>query len=161
MTTENTNRESCLDIIERIEKLLPLEYDVLIRTNHDFDGVSSAPWSEGGWFVHLTKCRGHRNHGNAEQRSIYCEYGNDLYKILCEAEDKIKKEINNKQNTKFWVKRTNDDIIVSIMYDRSDQKYHFVNLTKNHICACGFDTIDDAIDDMEKAKSNGEIIDYW
>ena len=81
--------------------------------------------------------------------------------MLCEAEDKIKKEINNKQNTKFWVKRTNDDIIVSIMYDRSDQKYHFVNLTKNHICACGFDTIDDAIDDMEKAKSNGEIIDYW
>ena len=47
------------------------------------------------------------------------------------------------------------------MYDKTDQKYHFVNMTKNHICSYGFDTIDDAIYDMEKLKSNGEIIDCY
>lgn len=161
MDKENVDKGSCLDIIERIEKLLPLEYDLVIRTNHDSDGTSGAPRSEGNWLVHIIKCKEHRDHGNVKHKSIYCEYGNDLYKMLCEAEDKVEKEINSRQNTKFWVKRPNDDVVVSIMYDKSDQKYHFVNLTKNHICACGFDTINDAISDMERLKSNGEIIDYW
>lgn len=43
MDKENVDKGSCLDIIERIEKLLPLEYDLVIRTNHDSDGTSGAP----------------------------------------------------------------------------------------------------------------------
>lgn len=99
MDKENINKRSYLDIIKRIEKLLPLEYDLLIRTNHDSDGTSGAPRSEGNWFVHLTKCKGHRDHGNVEHVSIYYRYGNNLYKMLCEVEDKVEKEINSNKNS--------------------------------------------------------------
>ena len=47
------------------------------------------------------------------------------------------------------------------MFDRKDEKYHFVNLTKDHICSCGFDTIEDAILDIEQFKNDGKIIDYY
>ena len=38
---------------------------------------------------------------------------------------------------------------------------HFVNLSKGHICSCGFETINDAILDMEHYKNNGMIDDYY
>lgn len=47
------------------------------------------------------------------------------------------------------------------MYDRSDSKYHFVNLTSNHICSCGFDSVEDAIVDIESYKNRGIVSDYY
>ena len=43
---------------------------------------------------------------------------------------------------------------------REDGKYHFVNFTHNHICQCGFDTIEDAIQDLENYKQQQKIKDY-
>ena len=61
----------------------------------------------------------------------------------------------------YCVQRSKGNVIVSIMLSRQDSKYHFVNLTKGHICECGFDTIKEAVDDMEKKRLNGELIDYF
>lgn len=47
------------------------------------------------------------------------------------------------------------DVIIS--FDKITQKYCFVNLTDNHICKCRFDSIQDAIDDMNKR----EEVSYW
>lgn len=60
----------------------------------------------------------------------------------------------------FKVKRPEDTVIVAIMACRSDGMYHFVNLTKGHICKCGFQTIKDAIDDMISFKYKGKIVEW-
>lgn len=61
----------------------------------------------------------------------------------------------------FCVKKERRNVIVAIMFSRHDKKYHFVNITKDHICECGFDTVELAIQDMEIKKKNGELIDYF
>ena len=61
----------------------------------------------------------------------------------------------------FCVKKEKRNVIVAIMFSRHDNKYHFVNITKDHICECGFDTVELAIQDMEIKKKNGELIDYF
>ena len=61
----------------------------------------------------------------------------------------------------YCVKKNTGNVIVAIMYSRSDKKYHFVNLTKDHICECGFESIEAAIYDMELKRLNGELIDYF
>ena len=60
----------------------------------------------------------------------------------------------------YLVIREKDNVVVSIMMNKSDHTYSFVNLTKGHICTCKFDSIEGAISDMEEKKHNGEIIDY-
>ncbi len=60
----------------------------------------------------------------------------------------------------YLVIRKKGNVVVSIMYNRADGTYHFVNLTKGHICECGFETVFEAIGDMEERKENGEIIDF-
>lgn len=60
----------------------------------------------------------------------------------------------------YLIKRNKGNVVVSIMFNKSDYHYHFVNLTKGHICSCGFESVSDAIKDMEIKKSNGEIIDF-
>lgn len=60
----------------------------------------------------------------------------------------------------YLVMREKDSVIVSIMLNKLDHTYSFVNLTKGHVCTCRFDSIEDAISDMKKKKDNGEIIDY-
>lgn len=47
------------------------------------------------------------------------------------------------------------------MFNRNIQKYQFVNLTHNHICSCIFDSVEDAITDMEREKQEGKLIDYF
>lgn len=42
------------------------------------------------------------------------------------------------------------DVIIS--FDETTKKYCFVNLTKNHVCTCRFDSYDDAIKDMESQE---------
>lgn len=60
----------------------------------------------------------------------------------------------------YVVIRNEGNVIVSIMFSRHSGKYHFVNLTKGHICSCAFDSVNDAIGDMKKKKDNAEIVDY-
>lgn len=60
----------------------------------------------------------------------------------------------------YLVIRDKGNVVVSIMWNRVDQCYHFVNLTKGHICTCAFKTIYDAIGDMQYKKDIGEIIDF-
>lgn len=63
-------------------------------------------------------------------------------------------------NNTYLVTREKDSVIVSIMLNKLDYTYSFVNLTKGHICPCRFTSIEDAIKDMEEKKCNGEIVDY-
>mgnify|MGYP000638713102 CR=1 FL=1 len=64
-------------------------------------------------------------------------------------------------NNIYLVQRTNGNVIVSIMRNKSDNTYSFVNLTKNHICPCRFDSIEDAMKDMDEKILNGEIVGYF
>lgn len=63
---------------------------------------------------------------------------------------------------KTWlVKRQHDNVIVTIMKNKSDETYSFINLTKEHICSCKFNSIDDALKDMNRLKDCGKIINYF
>ena len=62
---------------------------------------------------------------------------------------------------KYLVVKRTGNVVVSIMLNHVDNKYHFVNLTKNHICKCAFDDVSAAIEDMEQQKQDGRIIDYF
>lgn len=64
-------------------------------------------------------------------------------------------------NNVYLVQRKNGNVVVSIMRNKSDSTYSFVNLTKNHICPCRFDSIEDALTDMRKKILSGEIIGYY
>ena len=63
-------------------------------------------------------------------------------------------------NNVYLVTRQKDNVLVSVMRNKLDGTYSFVNLTKGHICPCRFDSIEDAIKDMDEKKDNGEIIDF-
>lgn len=60
----------------------------------------------------------------------------------------------------YLVIKDTGNVLVSIMFSRSSGSYHFVNLTKGHICSCEFETVWDAVVDMKRKKDNGEIIDF-
>lgn len=62
---------------------------------------------------------------------------------------------------KYCVIKRTGNVIVQIMLNHVDNKYHFVNLTKCHICKCAFDDISAAVEDMEQQKQDGRIIDYF
>lgn len=64
-------------------------------------------------------------------------------------------------NNIYFVKRKSGNVIVSIMRNKSDNTYSFVNLTKNHICQCRFDSIEDAVKNMDEKILNGEIVGYF
>lgn len=55
------------------------------------------------------------------------------------------------------VNRLSDVVMVKIMKHKVSGKYSFVNLTKEHIRPCVFDTIDDALLDLD---SYDDIISY-
>ena len=44
------------------------------------------------------------------------------------------------------------DCIVMLCQDRATNKWCYVNLSTEHVCACRFDTIDDALADMRKRE---------
>ena len=44
------------------------------------------------------------------------------------------------ENT-YLVIREKGNVIVSIMFSEFSESYHFVNITKSHICKCTFKTI--------------------
>lgn len=64
-------------------------------------------------------------------------------------------------NNIYFVKRKSGNVMVSIMRNKSDNTYSFVNLTKGHICSCRFDSIEDAVKDMDEKILNGEISGYF
>ena len=73
------------NILESIEETLPSDCELLIRTNHDPDGLSGAPKENGKWFVHLIASSGHKKNGNVKHESIYNEYGDNLFQMLIRA----------------------------------------------------------------------------
>lgn len=50
------------------------------------------------------------------------------------------------------IRRNCPDCIVLLCQDRTTEKWCFVNLSTEHVCACRFDTIDDALADMRKRE---------
>lgn len=64
-------------------------------------------------------------------------------------------------NNVYLVQRKNGNVIVSIMRNKSDNTYSFVNLTKGHICSCRFDSVEDAVKDMDGKILNGEVTGYF
>jgi len=47
--------------------------------------------------------------------------------------------------------------VVCIMPDRRTGKYCFVNLTSLHVCRCRFDTVEEAIADLDKRE---DVVEY-
>lgn len=64
-------------------------------------------------------------------------------------------------NNIYMVQRKSGNAIVSIMRNKSDNTYSFVNLTKSHICPCRFNSVEDAAKDMDEKILNGEISGYY
>ncbi len=50
------------------------------------------------------------------------------------------------------IRRNRPDCIIMICKDRATKKWCYVNLTSEHVCACRFDAIDDALADMKKRE---------
>lgn len=62
---------------------------------------------------------------------------------------------------RWLVKRPNDKVIITIMKNKCDGTYSFINLTKEHVCPCKFNSIDDTLKDMNRLKDCGKIINYF
>ena len=61
---------------------------------------------------------------------------------------------------KFIVHKETEDLDVLLLRHKDTDKYSFVNLTKGHICKCVFDSVDEAMKDIEDRKVKGLLIDY-
>ena len=61
---------------------------------------------------------------------------------------------------KFIVHKETEDLDVLLLRHKGTDKYSFVNLTKRHICKCVFDSVDEAMKDIEDRKAKGLLIDY-
>lgn len=77
---------------------------------------------------------------------------NPLFRMVILGDDSMRR---------WLVKRPNDKIIITIMKNKCDGTYSFINLTKEHICPCKFNSIDDALKDMNRLKDCGKIINYF
>ena len=61
---------------------------------------------------------------------------------------------------KWLVKRENGNVIVTILRNKEDNTYSYVNLTKGHICPCRFNSVEEALGDMDKKIEEGTILSY-
>ena len=61
---------------------------------------------------------------------------------------------------KFIVHKETEDLDVLLLRHKGTDKYSFVNLTKGHICKCIFDSVDEAMKDIEDRKAKGLLVDY-
>lgn len=61
---------------------------------------------------------------------------------------------------KILVVRPNDDVVVSIFRDEIDNTYRFINITKSHICTCKFNSVEEAIADLDKHVEEGKVLKY-
>lgn len=58
---------------------------------------------------------------------------------------------------KLKILRTDGEVYVKIMKHKNKELYSYINLTKNHICPCIFDSIESAIEDL---KNYSNVISY-
>lgn len=70
------------------------------------------------------------------------------------------KRIGEGEGMRFLVHKNSGDADVLLLSHKGSNKYSFVNLTKGHICSCVFDSIEDAIEDMEARKKAGLLDSY-
>ncbi|EGT3606880.1 hypothetical protein ACSW9O_15915 (plasmid) [Clostridium perfringens] len=62
----------------------------------------------------------------------------------------------------MWiVVREKDSVIVDIFKNKIDNTYSFINFTKRHICPCRFNSIEEALKDLEKYKQKNKIKKYY
>ena len=50
-----------------------------------------------------------------------------------------------------------DTVEVLILPNKDSRGYQYINLTKGHICPCVFQTMEEALKDLENFKSLGKI----
>lgn len=104
----------------------------------------------------VTKVQRIRNEWNEDWYwgRIYCKV-----KAWAPLPEKYDEDASN-EIQKYLVVRPTDDVIVMIARNESDNTYSFVNLTKGHICPCKFASVADALADMDRKITAGEIIKY-
>ena len=56
----------------------------------------------------------------------------------------------------YQVIRPKDTVDEALIKHKIDGKLSYVNLTKGHICPCKFDSVKDALADMDKQILEGE-----
>lgn len=61
---------------------------------------------------------------------------------------------------KWLVERQKDKVVVTILKNKKDNTYLFINLTKEHICPCRFPSVEAALKDMDAKIVTGEIVKY-
>lgn len=61
----------------------------------------------------------------------------------------------------FRVFKPSGTVDVLILKHKGTNEYSFVNLTKGHICPCRFQSLDEAIADLEQQKNDRKIFNYW
>lgn len=61
---------------------------------------------------------------------------------------------------KFIVHKETGDLDVLLLKHKGTDTYSYVNLTKGHICSCVFNSIEEAIKDIDERKAKGLLIDY-
>lgn len=62
--------------------------------------------------------------------------------------------------TGYLVKRPKDTVEVLILPNKDGSGFQYVNLTKGHICPCKFNSVDDALKDMDKKLNDGTVKSY-
>lgn len=58
------------------------------------------------------------------------------------------------------VYKTTGTIDVLLLPHKNTSTYSFINLTKGHICPCVFNSINEALQDLENRKNNGLVLGY-
>ena len=61
---------------------------------------------------------------------------------------------------KFIVHKETGDLDVLLLKHKGTDTYSYVNLTKGHICSCVFNSIEEAIKDIDERKEKGLLIGY-
>lgn len=60
----------------------------------------------------------------------------------------------------FKVVRPKDTVFLALCKYKGTNEYSFVNITKGHICSCKFNSIEEAIADIESQKMCGLVLSY-
>lgn len=61
----------------------------------------------------------------------------------------------------YFVQRANDSVIVTVMRNKNDNTFSFVNLSKEHVCPCRFSTEEEAWEDLERERQAGKVLNYF
>lgn len=61
---------------------------------------------------------------------------------------------------RFFIRKSSGNVDVLLLRHKGTDKYSFVNLTKRHICPCVFDSVEDALQDLEARKNAGLLDSY-